>query len=135
MIMTLIYFLTAIGLTPGGSSTVQYSTHLHTNSTQNNTMKQNTQRRTYIKIRIYKYNNKNTFFITMIITLIYLLTAIELPSGGSSTVQYITVHYSTLQYSTLQYITVQYSRVQYSTVQYSTVQYTFTYKQYIEQHN
>ena len=57
----------------------------------------------------------------MIITLIYLLTAIELPSGGSSTVQYITVHYSTLQYSTLQYITVQYSRVQYSTVQYSTV--------------
>jgi hypothetical protein len=24
--------LTAIGLTPGGSSTVQYSTHLHTNN-------------------------------------------------------------------------------------------------------
>ena len=48
-----IYFLTVIGLTPGGSSTVrygtvrygtvqystvQYSTHLHTNSTQNNTI-------------------------------------------------------------------------------------------------
>jgi hypothetical protein len=36
----------------------QYSTHLHTNSTQNNTMKQNTQNRTYI--RIHKHKNKNT---------------------------------------------------------------------------
>ena len=36
---------------------------------------------------------------------IYLLTAIGLPPGGSSTVQY------------------------------NTVQYTFTYKQYTEQHN
>jgi len=49
----MIYFLTAIGLTPGGSSTVQYvySTHLHTNDTQNNTTKQNTQNGTYV-IRI-----------------------------------------------------------------------------------
>ena len=36
----MIYLLTAIGLSPGGSSTVQYSTvqystHLHTNNTQN----------------------------------------------------------------------------------------------------
>jgi hypothetical protein len=35
MIYDMIYLLTAIGLTPGGSSTVQYSTHLHTNNTQN----------------------------------------------------------------------------------------------------
>ena len=38
----------------------QYSTHLHTNSTQNDTMKQNTQNGTYITIRIHKYTNKNT---------------------------------------------------------------------------
>ena len=31
----LMYLLTAVGLTPGGSSTVQYSTHLHTNTIQN----------------------------------------------------------------------------------------------------
>jgi len=36
IILTYI-LLTAIELPPGGSSTVQYSTHLHTNSTQNNT--------------------------------------------------------------------------------------------------
>jgi len=36
-----------------------YSTHLHTNSTQNNSMKQNIQNKTYIIIRIYKHNNKN----------------------------------------------------------------------------
>ena len=54
--------LTAIGLTPGGSSTVQYSIQLHTNSTQNNTMKQNIQNGTYITIRIgvHKHNNKDT---------------------------------------------------------------------------
>ena len=38
----------------------QYSTHLHTNSTQNNTMKQNIWNRTYIRIRIHKRKNKNT---------------------------------------------------------------------------
>jgi hypothetical protein len=38
----------------------QYSTHLHTNSTQNNTMKQ--YREQYITIRIHKHNNKNTQF-------------------------------------------------------------------------
>ena len=32
-------------------------THLHTNNTQNNTMKQNTQNGTYITVRIHKYNN------------------------------------------------------------------------------
>jgi len=37
MTQIMIYLLTAIGLTDGGSSTVQYSTHLHTNSTQNDT--------------------------------------------------------------------------------------------------
>jgi len=40
----------------------QYSTHLHTNSTQNNTIKQNTQNGTYITIRIHKHNSKNTQF-------------------------------------------------------------------------
>jgi hypothetical protein len=38
----------------------QYSTHLHTNNTQNNTMKQNTHNGTYITIRIHKHNYKNT---------------------------------------------------------------------------
>jgi len=42
-------------LTPGGSNTVQYSTNLHTNSTQNDTMKQNIQNRTYVTIRIQKH--------------------------------------------------------------------------------
>ena len=37
-----------------------YSTHLHTNNTQNNIKKQNSQNRTYITIRIHKHNNKNT---------------------------------------------------------------------------
>ena len=40
----------------------QYSTHLHANSTQNNTMKQNTQNGTYTAIRIHKHDNKNTKF-------------------------------------------------------------------------
>jgi hypothetical protein len=61
----MMYLLTVIGLTPGDSSTVQYSTvqystHLHTNSTQNNTMKGNIQNRTYRNIKIHKRNNKNT---------------------------------------------------------------------------
>ena len=46
----------------------QYSTLLHTNNTQNNTMKHNIKNRTYITIkihthitiRIHKHNNKNT---------------------------------------------------------------------------
>jgi len=37
----------------------QYSTHLHTNSTQNNTMKQITENGTYVTIRIHEHNNKN----------------------------------------------------------------------------
>jgi hypothetical protein len=37
----------------------QYSTHLHTNSTQNNTIIQNTQNITYITTRILKHYNKN----------------------------------------------------------------------------
>jgi len=36
--------------------------HLHTNNTQNNTMKQNTQNATYITISTHKHNNKNTWF-------------------------------------------------------------------------
>jgi hypothetical protein len=41
---------------------IKYNTHLHTNSTQSNTMKQNTQNITYITIRIHKHNNNNTQF-------------------------------------------------------------------------
>ena len=41
----MIYLLTAMGLTRGGSSTV--------NNTQNNAMRQHTQNRTQITIRIY----------------------------------------------------------------------------------
>jgi len=40
----------------------QHSTHLNTNSTQNNTMKQNTHNGTYIAIRIRKHNNKDSQF-------------------------------------------------------------------------
>jgi len=48
----------------------QYSTHLHPNNTQNNTIKQNTQNGTYITVRIHKHNNKNTIIIIIIITAI-----------------------------------------------------------------
>jgi hypothetical protein len=53
----MIYLLTAVRLTPGGSS---ISTYLQTNNTQNNTIKQNTQNETHITIKIHKHNNKNT---------------------------------------------------------------------------
>jgi hypothetical protein len=53
MIMIIIY-LTAIGLTPSGSST-----HLHTNNTQNNTVRQNTQNGTYITIKILKLTKEH----------------------------------------------------------------------------
>ena len=55
--MTGYTVLAAIGLTRGGSSTVNIYTQ---NSTQNNTMKQNKQIGTYVTIRIHKHNNKNT---------------------------------------------------------------------------
>jgi len=72
---------------------------------------------TYSIIKICKGStNQFKFQIEMI----YLLTAIVLTTGGSSTVQYSTVQYSTVQYSAVQYSRVQYSTVQYSTVQYST---------------
>jgi hypothetical protein len=54
----MIYLLTAIGLTPGGSSTV----HIYTQTVHRTTQwKQNIQNGTYITIRIYKHN-KNTLF-------------------------------------------------------------------------
>ena len=56
----------------------------------------------------YLYILVHVKLVIWIMILIYLLTAIGLSPGGSSTV------------STVQYITVQYSTVQYSTVQYST---------------
>ena len=52
----MIYLLTAIGLTPGSSSTA----HTHTIYTQKNTMKQNTQNGPYITIGILQHNNKYT---------------------------------------------------------------------------
>ena len=56
IIYDIIYLLTVIGLTPGGSSTVQIYTQTVHRTTQ---LTQNTQNRTYI-IRIHKHNNKNT---------------------------------------------------------------------------
>ena len=57
-----IYLLTALELTPGGGSKVHIythtHTHTHTHNAQNNTVKQNTQNRTYITVRIHKHNNK-----------------------------------------------------------------------------
>ena len=64
--------------------------------------------------------------------MIYLLTAIGLSPGSSSTVQYTTVQYSTVQYSTVQYSTVQYSTVHIYT---QKIHRTIQNKQYIEQHN
>jgi hypothetical protein len=69
----MIYFINCNLVEPDGRSTVhiytqtehtiqQYSTHLHTNSTQNNTMKHNTQNKTHVTIKISKHNNKNTQF-------------------------------------------------------------------------
>ena len=48
-----IFLLTVFGLTFGGSSTV----HIYTHHIQNNTMKENTQNRTYITIRIHNLQN------------------------------------------------------------------------------
>ena len=53
----MIYLLTAVGLTPGGSSTV----HIYTQTVHRTTqLKQNIQNRTYITIRIHKLNNQDT---------------------------------------------------------------------------
>ena len=53
----MIYLLTAIGLKPGGSSTV----HIYTQTIHRTTQqKQNTQNRTYITKRIHKRKNKIT---------------------------------------------------------------------------
>jgi len=53
----MICLLAAIGLT---TRRQYYSTHLHTNSTQNNTMKQITRNGTYLTIRIHKHNSEKT---------------------------------------------------------------------------
>ena len=57
--MILIYLLTAVGLAPGGSSTVHIYTQTIHRTTQ---LKQNIQKGTYITIRIHKHNNTNTQF-------------------------------------------------------------------------
>jgi len=51
----MIYLLTAIGLTPGGNSTVHIYTQYIEQHNENNI-----QNRTYITIRLHKHNNKNT---------------------------------------------------------------------------
>jgi len=57
MIYDMIYLLTAIGLTPGGTSTE----HIYTQTIHRTTLKQKTQNTTCITIRIHKHN-KNTQF-------------------------------------------------------------------------
>jgi len=52
----MIYLLTAIGLTPGGSNKI----HIYTKTIHRTTQKQNKQNSTYITIRINKTKNKNT---------------------------------------------------------------------------
>ena len=54
----IIYSLTAIWLAPGDSSAV----HVHTNNTQNNTMKHNTWNGTHVTIRIYKHNKEYVIY-------------------------------------------------------------------------
>jgi hypothetical protein len=50
----MMYLFTAIGLTPGGSSTHKQYTEQHNQTGNTNII--------YIKIIIHKYNNKNTLF-------------------------------------------------------------------------
>jgi hypothetical protein len=50
------YLLTTTWWTPGGSSIV----HIYTQTTNNNTMTENTQIITYVTIGIHNHNNKNT---------------------------------------------------------------------------
>ena len=53
----MMYLLTAVGLTPGGSSTV----HIYVQTTHRTEQwKQNTQNGTVITIRIHNHNNENT---------------------------------------------------------------------------
>ena len=51
----MIYLLTAIELSPGGSSTV----HIYTQTIHRTTQQSNTQNGTCVTIRIHKHNNKN----------------------------------------------------------------------------
>jgi hypothetical protein len=51
----MIYLFAAIELTPGGSSTV----HIYTQTIHRTSKWNNTQKRTYITIRIHKHKNKN----------------------------------------------------------------------------
>ena len=53
----LMYLLTAVGLAPGGSSTVHIYIQTIHRATQ---WKENIQNRTYITTKIHKYNNKKT---------------------------------------------------------------------------
>ena len=54
----MVYLLTAIGLSPGGSSTVHIYTQTVHRTTQWNSIKNGK----YIKIRIHKHNNKTIYF-------------------------------------------------------------------------
>ena len=61
-IYDMIYLLTAIGLTPGGSGTVHIDTQTVHRTAQ---WKQNTQNGTYITLRIRKHNNEKYIKITI----------------------------------------------------------------------
>ena len=112
----LIYLLTAIGLSPGGSSTVhiytqtvQYSTHLHTNSTVQYTFTHKQYSTVYIYTQTVQYSTVHIYTHTVQYTFTYT--------------QYSIVHIYTQ--------TVQYSTHLHTS---STVQYTLTHKQYTEGH-
>ena len=87
----MIYLLTAIGLSPSGSSIVQYST-VQYSTVQYSTVQYSTAQH----------------------------STAQYSTAQHSTAQHSTAQHSTAQYSTVQYSTVQYSTVQYSTVQHST---------------
>jgi len=132
----MIYLLTAIGLSPGGS------THLHTNNTQNNT---NNNRRTQITTDVEECGPCHIFVsFTLTFDMIYLLTAIGLSPGGSTH-----LHTNNTQNNTnnnwcgrvraVPHLCEFYPGIWYDIfINYNWVvtrwQYTFTYKQYTEQH-
>jgi len=100
MIYDMIYLLTAIALTPGNSRTVQYSTHLHTNSKQYSTVQ-------------YTFTHKQ--YTVQYSTHLH-----------TNSTQYSThLHTNSTQYSTVQYNIVHI----YTQTVHSTVQHTFTHKQ------
>jgi hypothetical protein len=100
----MIYLLTAIGVNPGGSNTVQYST------VQYSTVQYSAVQCSAVQCSAVQCSAVQC-------------SAVQCSAVRCSAVQCSAVQCSAVQCSTVQYSTVQYSTVQYSTVQYSTVQY------------